>query len=68
MMVYAYVHGIKQFRENELSIQKKCFQASSSVFVWNTVVLYCSALQFIFFERCLESRMSLLSSAMAMGF
>ena len=33
MMVYAYVHGIKQFRENELSIQK----VFSSVFVWNTV-------------------------------
>ena len=30
--------------------------------------LYRSASQFIFFERCLESRTSLLSSAMAMGF
>ena len=26
MMVYAYVHGIKQFRENELSIQKSVFK------------------------------------------
>ena len=32
------------------------------------IVLYRSASQFIFFERCLESRTSLLSSAMAMGF
>ena len=26
MMMYAYVHGIKQFRENELSIQKSVFK------------------------------------------
>ena len=26
MMVYAYVHEIKQFRENELSIQKSVFK------------------------------------------
>ena len=26
MMVYAYVHGTKQFRENELSIQKSVFK------------------------------------------
>ena len=26
MMVYAYVHGIKKFRENELSIQKSVFK------------------------------------------
>ena len=32
------------------------------------IALYRSASQFIFFERCLESRTSLLSSAMAMGF
>ena len=32
------------------------------------IALYRSASQFIFFERCLESRKSLLSSAMAMGF
>ena len=32
------------------------------------MALYRSASQFIFFERCLESRTSLLSSAMAMGF
>ena len=32
------------------------------------IALYCSASQFIFFERCLESRTSLLSSAMAMDF
>ena len=31
------------------------------------IALYRSASQFIFFERCLESRTSLLSSAMAMG-
>ena len=31
------------------------------------IALYRSASQFIFFERCLESRKSLLSSAMAMG-
>ena len=30
------------------------------------IALYCSASQFIFFERCLQSRKSLLSSAMAM--
>ena len=29
MMVYAYVHGIKQFRENELSIQKSVFKRLS---------------------------------------
>ena len=34
MMVYAYVHGITEFRENELNIQK----VFSSVFVWNTVI------------------------------
>ena len=32
------------------------------------IALYRSASQFIFFERCLERRTSLLSSAMAMGF
>ena len=32
------------------------------------IAIYRSASQFIFFERCLESRTSLLSSAMAMGF
>ena len=32
------------------------------------IALYRSASQFMFFERCLESRTSLLSSAMAMGF
>ena len=32
------------------------------------IALYRSASQFIFFERCLESRTSLLLSAMAMGF
>ena len=32
------------------------------------IALYRSASQFIFFERCLQSRKSLLSSAMAMGF
>ena len=32
------------------------------------IAFYRSASQFIFFERCLESRTSLLSSAMAMGF
>ena len=32
------------------------------------IALYRSASQFIFFERCLECRTSLLSSAMAMGF
>ena len=32
------------------------------------IALYRSASQFIFFERCLGSRTSLLSSAMAMGF
>ena len=32
------------------------------------IALYRSASQFIFFERCLESRTSLLSSAMAMDF
>ena len=26
MMVYAYVHGTKKFRENELSIQKSVFK------------------------------------------
>ena len=26
MMVYAYVHGITEFRENELSIQKSVFK------------------------------------------
>ena len=35
MMVYAYVHGTKQFRENELSIQKKRFQASSCGTLYN---------------------------------
>ena len=32
------------------------------------IALYRSASQFIFFERCLESQTSLLSSAMAMDF
>ena len=36
-MVYAYVHGITEFRENELSIQK----VFSSVFMWNTVLFMC---------------------------
>ena len=48
--------------------KKSCYISVLPLENRHEIALYRSASQFIFFERCLESRKSLLSSAMAMGF